>query len=158
LRNLLVLEVEHVAFALLNEPLSSLFLRDFKRFRPVISLAVQPLLQETLCVLQLKLLFNHFEGGLPCESLGFLLRIHRINPPFRFGCPLEQHLSFHIVGILIEETLLAGEFLVDLADQMECLLRFVDVAGGGGQLVLLTHVFVVLGERAAVLGGYASIW
>ena len=44
-----------MALALLDQPLAAALLRDLKRFRPVVSLAVHPLLQEALCALQLKL-------------------------------------------------------------------------------------------------------
>lgn len=49
--NLLVFEVKIVAFALLDQPLAAALFRDFERFRPVVSLAVHPLFQETFCTL-----------------------------------------------------------------------------------------------------------
>ena len=74
-------------------------------------------------------LLKHLEAGLLARAVRVLLRIHGVDAAFGLGRPRQKHLPLYVVRIFVKQTTinrLLRQVLVDLADQLEGFLRFVN--------------------------------
>ena len=74
-------------------------------------------------------LLKHLEAGLLARTVRVLLRIHGVDAAFGLGRPRQKHLPLYVVRIFVKQTTinrLLRQVLVDLADQLEGFLRFVN--------------------------------